>query len=110
DLMRYAALNQDADMLSDYMGYRPTAFLRGTDAKDDNIPPPETQGRYSDAQLLALTKFLYALKSPENPNPRTALSWRGERVFSREACAHCHTPPLYTSNKLTPAQAFKVPE
>src|SRR5437899_1171206 len=47
DLMRYAALNQGADMLSDYMGYHPTAFVQGADAKDDNVPPPETQQRYS---------------------------------------------------------------
>ncbi|HKD06871.1 MAG TPA: hypothetical protein VKB79_13295 [Bryobacteraceae bacterium] len=110
DLMRYAALNQGGDMLSDYMGYRPTAFLLGTDTKDDNIPPPETQQRYSDAQLFALAKFLYALKPPVNPNHRTALSSRGEQVFAREGCARCHTPPLYTSNKLTPAQGFAVPE
>jgi mono/diheme cytochrome c family protein len=110
DLMRYAALNQGADMWSDYMGYRPTGFLRGSDMKDDNLPLPETQGRYSDAQLFALTKFLYALKPPVNPNRRTTLSLRGERVFSREGCARCHTPPLYTSNKLTPARGFSVPE
>src|SRR5207248_11110052 len=28
----------------------------------------------------------------------------------RERCAGCHTPPLYTNNKLTPADGFKVPE
>jgi len=110
DLMRYAALNQRADMLSDYMGYRPTAFLSGTDLKDNNVPPPETQERYSDVQLFALAKFLYALKPPVNPNRRTALSSRGERIFAREERAHCHTPPLYTSNKLTPAHGFSVPE
>lgn len=31
-------------------------------------------------------------------------------MFAREGCARCHTPPLYTSNKITPAQGFQVPE
>jgi cytochrome c peroxidase len=30
-------------------------------------------------------------------------------VFQREGCATCHTPPLYTSNKLTPVDGFVVP-
>jgi hypothetical protein len=110
DLMRYAALNQGGDMLSDYMGYHPTAFVQGADNKDENVPPPETQMRYSDTQLFALTKFLYSLKPPTNPNRPTAISTRGERVFAREGCATCHTQPLYTNNKLTPASGFRIPE
>jgi len=31
-------------------------------------------------------------------------------VFQREGCATCHAPPLYTNNKLTPAQGFTIPE
>ncbi len=31
-------------------------------------------------------------------------------MFQREGCARCHTPPLYTNNKLTPAEGFTVPE
>jgi hypothetical protein len=109
DLMRYAALNQDADMLADYNGYRPTAFVPGANLEDDNLPPPESQERYSDAQLFALATFLYALKPPLNPNRPDALSKRGEAVFAREGCARCHTPPLYTTNRLTPASGFDVP-
>ena len=30
-------------------------------------------------------------------------------MFKREGCAACHTPPLYTNNKLTPAEGFAVP-
>jgi hypothetical protein len=30
-------------------------------------------------------------------------------VFDREGCGGCHTPPLYTNNKLTPVAGFKVP-
>src|SRR5262249_54908445 len=38
------------------------------------------------------------------------LTVRGQKVFERENCAVCHTPPLYTNNKLTPAAGFRVPE
>ncbi|MDQ2774651.1 MAG: hypothetical protein M3Y57_06960 [Acidobacteriota bacterium] len=30
-------------------------------------------------------------------------------MFAREGCGHCHTPPLYTANKRTPAVGFVVP-
>ena len=30
-------------------------------------------------------------------------------MFNRAGCAECHTPPLYTNNKLTPADGFAVP-
>jgi hypothetical protein len=110
DLMRYSALNQGLDMASDYAGYRPTAVLRASDLKDNNLPDPETEERYSDTQLFALTKFLYSLVPPVNPNRSTALSQRGGKVFAREGCNRCHTAPLYTSNKLTPAQVFVVTE
>ena len=30
-------------------------------------------------------------------------------MFERERCASCHTPPLYTNNKLTPAPGFTPP-
>ncbi len=35
---------------------------------------------------------------------------RGKKIFAREGCAGCHTPPLYTNNKLTPSEGFKIPE
>ena len=34
---------------------------------------------------------------------------RGERIFESQGCGVCHTPPLYTNNKLTPAEGFHVP-
>jgi hypothetical protein len=109
DLMRYAALNQDADMLADYDGYRPTAFVPGANLKDDNLPPPESLERYSDAQLRALGRFVYSLQPPLNRNRQSPLSERGKQVFARAGCPRCHTPPLYTSNKITPAVGFDVP-
>jgi hypothetical protein len=107
DMMRYAALNQGADMLTDYSGFRPTYFLTG---EENKLPPPEKLERYSEAQLFALAKYVYSLKPPANPNPVNALSRRGEAVFAREGCARCHTPPLYTSNRITPALGYKVRE
>ena len=98
DLMRYAALNQGGDLLSQYGSFRP---------KD--LPDPKSQSRYSDAQLYALSLFIYSLTPPRNPNPFDATAARGKDVFERAGCATCHTPPLYTNNKLTPAPGFTVP-
>jgi hypothetical protein len=38
------------------------------------------------------------------------LAERGQKIFEREGCALCHTPPLYTNNKLTPADGFTSPD
>ncbi len=100
DIMRYAALNQGGDLLSLYGGFRP----RG------ELPNPSTESRYSDEQLFALALYVYSLKPPPNPNRFDAVAEQGKKVFESEGCAGCHTPPLYTNNKLTPADGFKVPE
>jgi hypothetical protein len=100
DLMRYAALNQGVDLLSSYGEFRPAGEL----------PDPSTRGRYSDEQLYALARYLYSLKPPPNPNRFGTLAARGQKVFAEQGCASCHTPPLYTNNKLTPAEGFKVPD
>ena len=77
DLMRYVALNQQADNLSQFGQFIPAA--------DDfrTRPGPETQGRASDEQLFALARYLYSLKPPENPNKSDALTAKGEAVFAR---------------------------
>jgi hypothetical protein len=104
DLMRYSALNQGADDLASYAGFIPAA-------RDFRTPPdPEKLGRYSDEQLHALARYVYSLRPPPNPNPFDERAARGQRVFERERCGSCHTPPLYTNNKLTPAEGFDVPE
>jgi hypothetical protein len=100
DLMRYAALNQDTQLFSRYGDFRPSGEL----------PDPATRFRYSDEQLYALAMYLYSLQPPPNPNTFDELARRGEAVFARERCARCHTPPLYTNNKLTPADGFVIPE
>ena len=113
DLMRYAALNNGTapaglDMLSDYSGFIPLGNFGPQ--PDNRRPEPETLDRYSDAQLFALVKFIYSLAPPVNPNPVNVFSRRGERVFVREGCPGCHTPPLYTNNKLTIAEGYRPPD
>ena len=103
DMMRYSALNQGADLLASYGGFIPGARDFRT------LPDPATQRRYSDEQLYALALYLYSLRPPANPNKFDAAAARGQKVFNREGCAVCHTPPLYTNNKLTPVVGFNVP-
>ncbi len=102
DLMRYSALNQGMDDLASYNGFVP----RGKPGS--SLPPePPPFMRYSDEQLYALVLYLYSLKPPPNPNPFNESAARGKKVFEREGCASCHTPPLYTNNKLTLAKGFE---
>jgi hypothetical protein len=105
DLMRYAALNQGGDGLANFAGFIPNGG-----PGFDKLPDPATLGRYSDEQLYTLARYLYSLRPPPNPNKFGALARRGQQVFERESCRMCHTPPLYTNNKLTPAEGFTVPE
>ncbi len=105
DMMRYAAFNQGFDFLNSYGGFIPD----GIDFK--TLPEPDKVGnRYSEIQLYALGKYLYSLKPPKNPNPSSPdMVKQGKLIFEREGCATCHTPPLYTNNKLTPVDGFKPP-
>jgi hypothetical protein len=103
DLMRYAALNQDTQQIARYGDFIP----EGRGFRD--LPDPSAQSRYGDEQLYALAKYLYSLAPPPNPNQFDALAAKGQAVFTRERCATCHTPPLYTNNKLTPADGFTIP-
>jgi hypothetical protein len=104
DLMRYGALNQGMDFLSRYGDFIP----QGKNFRE--LPDPAIRNRYSDEQLYALALYIYSLKPPPNPNQFDADAKRGQRVFAKEGCAGCHTPPFYTNNKLTPAPGFQIPE
>ena len=108
DLMRYAAMNRGildgGDGVANHHG-----FIPGDPPKFDRLPDPASRSRYSDEQLYALALYLYSLKPPPNPNPLSGVAVEGQRVFAREGCSTCHTPPLYTNNQLTPADGFEVP-
>jgi hypothetical protein len=99
DLMRYAALNQGADMLSSYGSFRP----------EGDLPDPSTQSRYSDEQLYALALYIYSLEPPPNPNPFNESAARGKIIFETAGCSVCHPGPSYTNNQLTPVEEFEVP-
>jgi hypothetical protein len=99
DLMRYAAINQGMGFLDRYGDFLPMGEL----------PDPKDWERYGDEQLYALGLYLYSLQPPPNPNKPDALSELGRKVFQREECYNCHTPPLYTSNRLTPVDGYVVP-
>ena len=103
DLMTYASLNQDVGGLARYGGFVPD----GTGFRV--LPDPMERTRYSDEQLYALALYIYSLQPPPNPNKFDALVARGQQVFAAEGCARCHTPPLYTNNRLTPAEGFTPP-
>lgn len=112
DLMRYAALNQGADDLANFDGFIPADAPRFASLLDPGKISGlglATPDRYSDEQLYALALYVYSLKPPPNPNKFDALAARGQKVFEREGCPMRHTPPLYTSNKLTLAQGFTPP-
>jgi mono/diheme cytochrome c family protein len=98
DLMRYAALVSFADDV-DFGTHHVT--LPGTE---------RFRTRLSDAALYALALYVYSLQPPRNPNPFDSRAEAGQKIFERERCARCHTPPLYTSNKLTLAEGFTPPE
>jgi hypothetical protein len=98
DLMRYAALVSFADDV-DFAGQR--MIHAGTE---------RFRTRLSDAALYALGLYLYSLEPPPNPNPFDARAEAGQTIFERERCARCHTPPLYTNNRLTLAEGFTPPE
>ncbi|HEV2233294.1 MAG TPA: hypothetical protein VGV68_07810 [Terriglobia bacterium] len=108
DSMRYAALNQGGDDVASFDGFIP-ADVPNFKKLPDPADPEAIGGRYSDEQLYALALYVYSLQPPPNPNKFDALAARGQKVFEREGCAMCHTPPLYSNNKLTPAEGFTPP-
>jgi hypothetical protein len=110
DVMRYAALNQSVDLYSRHGDFVPIAddFRTISDPYKES-PFAFANGRYSDDELYALARFVYSLQPPKNPNPVTAATRRGREIFVRQGCATCHTPPLYTNNRLTPAIGFQPP-
>jgi len=98
DLMRYAALVECCDSLDFGKHQMLTRRQR------------KMFFHWPDELLYALAQYIYSLQPPPNPNPKNGLTARGEAVFSNSGCSFCHTPPLYTNNKLTLASGFKPAE
>jgi hypothetical protein len=97
DLMRYAAQ---------------VTFAEAVDFGPHHVLSSGTKrmsGRLPDAALYALAIYVYSLQPPPNPNPFDSKAAAGREIFSRAGCAACHTPPLYTNNKLTLAEGFTPP-
>jgi hypothetical protein len=98
DMMRYAAL---------------VSFAEATDFGPYRMLAPDTkrfQTRLPDSALYAMALYIYSLEPPPNPNRFDDRAAAGEKIFQRETCVSCHTPPLYTNNKLTPAKGFMPPK
>lgn len=97
DLMRYAA----AVTFAEPTGFGPYHVLAPGTAR--------VTVRRSDEALYALARYLYSLEPPANPNPFNEAAKAGQELFEQEDCARCHTPPLYTNNRLTLAEGFTPP-
>ena len=98
DLMRYAALVSFAETAD----FGPHHVL-SEDAK-------RVSARLPDEALYALALYIYSLQPPGNPNVFDSTAEAGKKIFTQEGCPACHTPPLYTSNKLTLARGFNPPK
>jgi hypothetical protein len=98
DLMRYTAQVGFADM-ADFGPYH----MLSPDTK-------RVRSRLPDEALYALALYIYSLRPPPNPNHFDQKAEAGQKIFAREGCIMCHTPPLYTSNKLTLALGFTAPK
>jgi len=94
DLMRYAAQVMSAD--TPHFG--PYDIL----PRAGRLVPY----RLSDEALYAMALYIYSLEPPPNPNRFDSAAAAGQKIFTAN-CAGCHTPPLYTNNKLTLAKGFQ---
>lgn len=93
DLMRYAAQVDAADSPN----FGPYDILP---RQDRRVP-----SRRPDEAWYALSLYIYSLQSPPNPNQFDDTAAAGQKLFASN-CTACHTPPLYTNNKLTLAKGF----
>lgn len=84
-------------------------FSASGPVREQELPDPKTLFRYTDEQAYAYTMYVYSLRPPPNPNQPNVTTDRGKKVFETQGCGGCHTPPLYTNNKLTLAGTFTTP-
>jgi mono/diheme cytochrome c family protein len=94
DIMRYAALVTYADATD----YGPHHLLTDEQRKIPYHLPDEA--------LYAMALYIDSLEPPANPNRMDDRAAAGKKIFDREGCSGCHTPPYYTSGKLTLADGF----
>ncbi len=97
DLMRYAAL---------------VSFAESSDFGPYHMLTPgqrRVEARLPDEGLYALILYIESLAPPPNPNQFDSIAADGKKMFEREGCGGCHTPGLYTNNKLTLATGFQLP-
>ena len=105
DLMRYSGSIADvSDALTEY-GDGPDKFMNLA-----HMGLGQGIKRTPDASLYALALYLESLKPPVNPNQPSAASRRGQALFEKQGCNGCHTPPLYTNNRLTLAAGYHPSE
>lgn len=98
DVMRYAALVSCCDSAD----FGPHRILSDAQRRIFYKIP--------DALAFGLAQYIFALEPPANPNLGDPRAAAGKQVFERQGCGSCHTPPLYTNNKLTPAKGYTVPD
>src|SRR5262245_590132 len=98
--MRYSASNQGEDLLPSY-----AAFTPGNPPSCRDLPDAAKRFRYSDEQF-----YVNSLQPPRNPNPFDSVAAKGKQVFQHQGCVACHAAPLFTSNKLRPADGLKPSE
>lgn len=75
--------------------------------------PPEAERprvRPPDEAMYALALYLWSLDPAPSPHPFGEEARRGKEVFEGKGCVKCHTPPVYTNNKLVRADGFDSPE
>lgn len=101
DLMRYIASIAD---VTDAL----TVYGNGTGGRlaPEHLGLMSGVHRTPDPLLYALAMYVYSLQPPPNPNQFDEQARAGQKIFERETCVRCHTPPLYTNNKLTLAAGF----
>jgi cytochrome c peroxidase len=59
--------------------------------------------------MYALGLYVYSFEPPKSPYPFDELAQRGQKLFEAQGCGECHTPPIYTNNKLVPVPGFEPP-
>ena len=101
DPMRYAVLNTGMDFIAHFGDFQPSP---------EQARYGKNGYRFSDEPLYALAMYSYSLSPPANPNRLDERALRGQRVFREQGCEGCHSPPLYTNNRLTAAAGFQVPD